>query len=71
MIRHTEQEIREALETLHRRESQQAMVDVIKELIVLREALTTIASDENWGSDGSWSAASYPDEIANKALGLL
>jgi len=34
----------------------------------LREALKTISNPQNWGGDGGWNEASYPDEIARKAL---
>ena len=34
-----------------------------------RSALRRISDDGNWGPDGCWDAASYPDEIARVALG--
>jgi len=35
----------------------------------MEEALRRISDDGNWGPDGCWDAASYPDEIARVALG--
>ena len=35
----------------------------------LEAALRRISDDGNWGPDGCWDAASYPDEIALAALG--
>ncbi len=34
----------------------------------MREALETIADDNNWGADGCWTGKSYPNEIAKDAL---
>ncbi len=34
----------------------------------MREALTEIADQNNWGHDGGWDARSHPDKIAHEAL---
>jgi hypothetical protein len=42
----------------------------IDEIARLEAPLATIADEANWGSDGGWDGASYPDEIARNALAM-
>ena len=45
-----------------------ALKDADLRIEQLEAALQDIADSANWGDDGCWTAESYPDEIARKAL---
>jgi len=51
------------------REAADRIEDQQKRIGQLEAALRRISDDGNWGPDGCWDAASYPDEIARVALG--
>lgn len=48
--------------------AQKAALEAEARVAEMREALKRIADQDNYGSDGSWTAESYPDAIAEAAL---
>jgi hypothetical protein len=51
------------------RDSMKEEIERLRAEIARKDAaLWRIADDANYGSDGTWSADSYPDEIARAAL---